>query len=605
MIHKTNIPKLSDVLLLVTGIGVGVTASGYYSLYGYSILVSLLWLSSLVITGVYFWLRGKKNPRLLNAGSLYNSDLYIIIALLFVFVPLYLLFIYVVPFQINTDEIATMIFAKRITTQAYPDIFTLSEYFQFPVFIFIIFGWLGKLMGGINLVNMRLVHAVFGLATIVFSYFLFRPFLSPKLATSVAVLVGSNHALLAISRMAIRNNTILLIETASLFLLFIGFKRRQLFFSFLGGAVAGLSFYGYGPGRMTFILWLLFLLLVALFFRQTIKLKKLARLAVVSLLGFVLVVAPIGVATAKQINGGEALIYQRGQLLIFPEGRRLQQQWVLASSISEGVKTNIIQGLTVFNNRAHDQGYMYFNRGHGFVDPLTGVLIWVGLLAIFSKIVIKSERREADFLVLGSFLLLWLIFSFVVNKAPNYGRLLIILPFGAYFAVWGIKIISDFLGKQLGKTGLASVSAITKAVFGLTIVIIAFWNLAIYGDFIRQGVTEGNDVGGTARYIETRKTIPDYSYYLAADKEYPYFYTNPGSPWEWKDWISFFVGETQLAKVVSPESFLEAIDSPPFTIFMSQSLWQVSEAALIDLYPNLTIHSITPNSSLVALEVYQ
>jgi len=593
---KINIFKLRRIHLLIIGIMLGVIAPIYYVFYGYGLFLLLLWVWSLVITGIYFFLQRKGEKKFIIGYT--KSDLIIVFAILIMFAPLYLAFIYTVPFQINTDEIVIMSEERRLTDSVNPDIFAVSPYFHFPAFIFIIFGWLAKMIGGIDLYHVRLVHASFGLAIIVLSYFFFRTFLPKLFAIGGAVLVGSNHALLAISRMATRENADVFIEITALFFLFIAFRRNSLFFSFLGGAVAGLSLYSYFPGRMTIMLWLLFLVFLAIFLRSKIRLAMLTRLGIVSLLGFILVAAPIGAATIKELKSSEsAFYYQKQQLLIFPEGRALQQRWESTPTVDEAVKRNILRGLAMFNNNAYDRGYAYPNYGHGFVDPLTGILIWFGILSI----VLKSKKKEEDVLFLGSFVLLWLTFSLLTTKNPHYPRLLIILPFVAYVTIQGIKVISGGMGRVLQKLFSNSTFSFSHVLFGFIVGAIVFWNLFIFGDFVKKGLVEGHDVGGTARYVESRKYIPNYSFYLAANQSYPYYSWE--MPAAWRTWIAFFAGEDQKTEVLDPTSFVASLSNPPFTIFMSQRLWQQSKSALTDAYPNLQIHNIKPDASLVAIEV--
>ena len=40
---------------------------------------------------------------------------------------------------------------------------------------------------------------------------------------------------------------------------------------------------------------------------------------------------------------------------------------------------NAKNGLGAFNNTVVDHGWIYQNNGHGFVDPLTGILLWLGV----------------------------------------------------------------------------------------------------------------------------------------------------------------------------------------------------------------------------------
>ena len=69
---------------------------------------------------------------------------------------------------------------------------------------------------------------------------------------------------------------------------------------------------------------------------------------------------------------------QRETLLIYPEARELQRTWVFESTVAGGIWKNVSWGLTAFNNKIEDHGFIYLNRGHGFVDPLTGIFLGGG-----------------------------------------------------------------------------------------------------------------------------------------------------------------------------------------------------------------------------------
>ncbi len=58
-----------------------------------------------------------------------------------------------------------------------------------------------------------------------------------------------------------------------------------------------------------------------------------------------------------------------------------RRTWVFESTVAGGMWKNISWGLTAFNNKIADHGFIYENKGHGFVDPLTGIFLWVGVLA--------------------------------------------------------------------------------------------------------------------------------------------------------------------------------------------------------------------------------
>ncbi len=571
-----------SLALLIGGILSGIVSSTLYYLRGYHHGILGLFLASLFLTGAYFFLKRTRKKSRFN-----KYDTAAVAILLLIFAPLYLAFIYTIPWQVGSDEVTIMITERNTIYRDNFDPFGISSYFGFPSLVFLTFGWLGKITGGIDLLHMRTIHAVSGLAVILLGYFLFRTGLSRPLSFVGAVILGSNHSLLAISRMAMRDNTGLLIEVAALTVLLIGLQRKCQFYTFLGGLIAGLSFYVYYPGRITIIAWFAFLAMTALFIRKT-SFRELTKLGIIALLGFAMVANPIMLATVKAQD--LALKFQREQLLIFPEGRELLKPWYATNTTYEGVKTNMIYGLTAFNNEVDDHGWIYSNYKHGFVDPLTGILIWIGLATILFELFSKRELQNIELLSVAGFLILWLLLSFVVGKSPNYTRLLVILPFVAVLVTKAIGTISNFTNAKIGKLRASNV------LFALFVIIIFFWNLGILSDYVKRVFSEGNDIGGTARYIEERKGIANYTFYFAESGQYTYYV------WGMK-WHEFFVDPTQQSIIISPESAIESIRQLPFTIFTSESGWKLFENQTRNLYPNLNIQNIKADGSLLAIEV--
>ena len=116
--------------------------------------------------------------------------------------------------------------------------FGLSKYFGIPSLIFWVLGNMAMAIGGeITLFSMRLAHAFFGLAIIGLSYFLLRlafPFRAALIGTAI---IGLSHPLIAISRMAMRDNSALLAAVGAFTILLVGLKRNSVFLAFIGGLV--------------------------------------------------------------------------------------------------------------------------------------------------------------------------------------------------------------------------------------------------------------------------------------------------------------------------------------------------------------------------------
>ncbi len=517
-----------------------------------------------------------------------NSRLFSLIgltSLLVFFCSIYLLNLYLIPYQINSDEITILKITQTASHQPINQIFGLaSYYFYTPTFIFMIFGYLANFFGGITFYNMRLIHAFFGLIIIFLSYFFFRISLNNRWAIIASSILGINHSLIAISRMAMRDNSGLLFEILSLFFLLKSINQRSHLLAILGGVFLGLCFYVYFVARITIVIWLIFIL-ITFFSSKTISGIKLLKLTAITLVTVLIVCLPLIIETISVPPN--SLHYQKEQILIFTEGQQMQKYWINAPSVIQGIEQNIINGLTIFTNNKSDYAYIYPNPNHGFTDPLTGWLVLIGFLLLL----FKHQKNQLDILVLTGFLVLVFTFSFLINKAPDYTRLLIILPFVGYLAIQPLILIKSFIKNRVIKLTFLTIILLT----------IIFLNLLIFNDFVSKGLIEGNDLGSTARYVDDRKALKNYSFYLAANSQFPYY--SWGDPETWHTWFGIFANPNQKTEVINPNQLMNSELTLPFTLFLSNHLWEQKNKDLIRLYPNYKLYTIKPDGSLLAFEV--
>ena len=561
----------------VAGLGafLWVVSLAVYAADGFGLAVGLLWLFGLLLACAALY-----EPIALPA----RVDMVAPLGLMAVFAPLYLIRFASLPVQVNSDEVAIMLFAKKYAAMANPDMFGLSEYFGHPVALLVVWGKLGGLLGGVTLDHMRLLHVLTGLLTIGLSYALFRQLLAVPWAVIASAVLGLNHAFGMISRMAMRENTPVLVEVAALALLLYGLRRRNLFATLLGGAVAGLGYYVHFPGRMIFPLWVLFLVVLAVVYRP----PRLLRLGAVAISGFVLVALPYVIAYQKA--PADLKHHQREALLLTHDGRELQKSWVSANSVGEGIKKNIEWGLGAFNNNHVDEAFIYPNFGHGFVDPLTGGLLWLGV----STVLVAAVRRRGPpwaIFPLVSFIVLWLVFAFLVGQAPDYPRMLVILPFVAYLVAEAIRFLAGLSRRAAPAVAVAALLAI------------GIWNGFIGWDFIHTGQFYGDDIGGTGRFVQSHSGIPGEKFYISADQGSLNYYVW-GTPEIWTQRLQLFArDDSQVAGVVDPSVLPRFAASPPFIIFMRAELWNRVKHDFARRYPHYGVHQITPDGLHLAVGV--
>jgi len=570
-----------------------IAACVIYHEFGFNFIIFAIWLAGLATSGWRIYkLRATAPQQIERADVLTTLALYLVALLAFVWS------IYTVPYQVNADEIAVIKSELNWCSQGICDVFGLSPYFGFTYCHFLVEGWLANLLGGIDLYHVRLLHGLTGAAIVASSYVFFRLLGLARLPAIVGSLfICSNHSLVALSRMANITNFPLLVEICALSVLYEALKRRCVFTTYLGGVLAGLGFYVYYPARIVVPTWILFNLLLFMFRRSEFSGRVLVKLLAIFAFGLAMTIGPLAMAHDRQRQEViEAIAFQKHQCLLYPEGRDLNKYWMDEKTIAGGVLHNIRNGLTVFNNNIVDNGYQYENPGHSFVDPLSGVLIWIG----FARVFLFLRTQPASLLILSGFLLQMFAFSFLITKAPNYTRLLVILPYAGYFVAQALSVISSMIDRQLEKRWKGVARVAQPFVFASACLVIAVLNFNIFQAFNLIGQIHGDDVGGTVRYVEARRKQPAHLFITAASTKYPYYRWDGPDTWTYR--VEPFLGPQQECLAFAPQDLTTAPIEPPFTIFMNKELWTANQAELTKRYPHLVVHELFDTRGALAIE---
>ena len=588
-------PRMPRRLPLAAGGGLGAGSLVVYATAGYGPAFLALWLAGLGLLAFAFARDAERPPHVAGVDVLAAAGLAA------AFAPLYLLRAHRWPVQVGSDEVAIMANARRYAERADVDLLGVSDYLGHPAGLLVLFGRIGEQIGGVELLHMRLLHGALGLLTIAAAYALFRQ-LQPRVwAAFAACVLGLSHSFLMISRMAMRENTAVLLEVVALALLIRGLRHGHRLSSFLGGVAAGLGFYVYYPARFTIVVWAVFLVGLAVLARPAYSLGRLRRAALATALGFVLVATPILVAEQRAPASQVAL--QREALLIYPEAREKQREWLFASSQREAIAKNVLWGLSAFNNRVVDHSWIYVNEGHGFVDPLTGILLWVGAAAVL----VAYVRRRGDpwlLFALMAFAILWLSFALLVNKAPNYTRLLVTLPFVALLATAAVRLLAEHATRLAGRSAPRRGRIAGAAVAAAVLVLVAGANLTIARDYVDAGIERGDLIGDTGRYIESHRDAPGQRFYIATDDTERYRYYDWGFPGIWEERLAVFAGDpARVGAVIKPAALARFAAAPPFALFLRRELWAEHEARLTERYETVWTRAVSRDASRIVVEV--
>lgn len=587
--EKNSLVFLSGALILFF------TCLIVYGYKGYSNALLVFWIFSLFLLGLF--ISCLKKPSLFL--PLNRKDLVFLSILALILFPVFLYNNYELPQQATTDEFVILTKYKFITGLESPDLFGLGHHTDYPTLLFYVYGHLTKLLGEINFDNIRTVHAFFGLVIPLLIYGLFRLFASPFFSFGVALLIGFSHSFVVISRMGLTVNNGLLMQTIALFFFFIAIQKKEYVYAYVGGVISGLTFYFNLVGKGIFFVWASFLMLTVLFTAKSHFLKvswwKKNRhyvwLGLASILGFVVTISPMILATLISNVNNEQHSYTASQLLIFKEGRELQQKWVRAETIEEGVIINIKNGILLFNQEKTDLGWIYTNPEQGFVDPLTGILLWTGIIFVLAR-----KKGTKDFLMLAGFFFYWLLFIFILTKTPNYTRSLIILPFVMFFVMTAITEIGKKINCSFPLFGKK-----TSYVFCTFILfaIVALNGLILY-DYTQKGFKYPEEVGSTIRYLEEKKSNLEHSYYIITDGGDAYFFdSNENKSMEW---IRAIIHQNQSATVLHA-SELDRPFEKPFTLFMRGHVWAKNRYLLKIMYPDAKKINMYYDGMFTAIEV--
>jgi hypothetical protein len=239
------ISKVIDLLFRSNGAQISIgcllvfLAATFYYICGFSWILFFLWLAGLAICGHRFF---KKEETFVEGIN--RFDLLLAVALMAVSLPVFLYQIYTVPFQVSRDETVLIACEQSWVADGTVDLFGISPYFGFPYLPYLLLGWGGHFLGDVNLYHQRLLHGIDAVAIVGCAFLFYRVLGLTKILSALGSLfICFNHAFVAISRMAFKDNGALLMELLALTLLFHGFKRRRFLPTYIGGLFAGVACY--------------------------------------------------------------------------------------------------------------------------------------------------------------------------------------------------------------------------------------------------------------------------------------------------------------------------------------------------------------------------
>jgi len=525
-------------------------------------------------------------------------DLLMILGIFLLVGPLYLSFNYHVTQRILPDELVWLGIILNIFDGTTPfNLFGFS-WQNYPIAGFVVMGWIAKLFGSVDFLTMRLANASVGVFIILPAYIFFRLYFNRFYTFWATLMLVSNPALIALSRYIGFLNYVVLLFIIIHFFLILCIKQKSKFLAFWAGIFLGLSFYIYPVARLMFFAWF-FSFLVWLFKeREQLNIKKELAIFCVILWGFTAMAGPIILNTWRS----PIVDTYMENFLIYQEGRQNQMVWFGMPSIRDGILLNITNGIKMFNFPIEDQYNFFRLKERGIIDPVSGVLLWIGFLAVF----LKRRKEIENYLMLYSFLFLWFIFIFIINLTPSFPRILILLPLLIYFITQGLRmaycglISIKFVRKGLRKIYLKSFLSLFAAG-------IIFVNIAAYYTFVWNDLeTGGNDYGKVYRYLDHLKQRKNLKiYYIGHIENEPpqqgdLFYDN------WSMWYKHLATDPNVYKQLKIDEVLSYSNlfKKPFSLVMTGHYWDILKPSLEKKFPELKKRVLLDEYRIIALESF-
>jgi len=561
-----------------------------------------IWFIALTLAAMPFFFQRVRS----YSFDLSKDDVMPLILLVGVSIPLFILFLDRLPIQMAVDEVVTLAETKEVLSHA-RDWLGPSGYHDYPNMGYVCFGNLAKLFGSLSITTLREANALIGIVTVAALYVFYRSSCQIFFALNAATVAGFCHSFIGLSKIGIRGNVDVLVEVISYTILIASAKLRCQFLAFLGGATAGGAYYFYYPARSTIIVWGLTNALASLPLDKAGR-REVWHLFAISLFAFFMTALPEMIASAERADP-----YVKQQLLFTKEGMAQQMDRESTHNPNIAYFNNVTNSLSAFNTNKTDSWGNYWNPGHGLVEPITGLLLWIGLLGLVLE---KKERDQVNWVAtvsLTGFCVLLFVYTFILSTAPAYTRAILLIPFVGFFAVKGAFVLGAVFDSALSKLSFSKAMFLSQMAVVILVLMIFASNLAFVVAWLNMGFVYGDRFGTAIRYVEARHDRPDYKFYIVTSIATPSV-ERSFLPWKTgtdSEWLLGLASTRQEFKAIEPESFCADIEKglldgkpikPPLTVFVTRSITPCLDS-FVRLHPQVKMYPISPGYEYAALEL--
>ena len=587
---------------LVRGLGVAAVTAGVYAVFGYSPLVLGGWIAAMVLAGESLAVDRRPTPA---ADRLGPGEWAFLAAVVAGLACLLLPHLASMPYEFSTDEIYSTATVRDFQSGRERDPFGLVQWWGLPAMWFAVAGLTAHAVGA-SIESMRLVSALTGLAAIVPLYVWVRAVLGRGTARLATLLFAFGNAYIAWGRIALHQNSPVLVLCVALALLAVGLRDRCPLRVFLGGIALGLGFHTYPSGQILLFIWAA--VLVAAVVTGSASIRSVGAVGALSGFGALLAIGPMLVT----ISTSWSAFLMRARAIAISNPEAVERLGVmLRVDPGTAASENTIRAMLSFNG---PYPYVtYTNPGNGFVDPVMGVLLWLGLALALAR-----PHRLGTLVCAIGFAAVYTI-GFLTEGAPVHGRLLVALPFVAALGAVAVRRIGVAIAPGEG-------GAVVRRRLGIAFAagFIAL-NLGIYRNYVGDQITRGRNDEVTAigrsmgvgvaspgpmgRFLGREpRWDPNTLAVLVTGEDNPVF--DWADEKAWRDWMAFFSDPSAVVVVPDVASFTEVLPTEfrrggwsGAVLFMRTDAWNRERDLLYARYPNLTHRTITDSRRLIEVRV--
>jgi hypothetical protein len=588
---------------LALALTLAVIATFGYAAFGFGLAVLVAWLGSWVLAA-----GSLRSPRagVRGTSGLCPGEIAFLGCTMAVLALLVLPYAAVMPFEISTDEIYSIGAVRDFAEGRATDPLGLVGWWGLPALQFASLAVVG-LVSGMSIEAMRLVSGLVAIATVLPFYLWVRTLNGRTTAIVATVILAGSHAFIGWGRIALTQNVPVFLFALAMALLATGLRDRSSLKLLLGGIVLGLGWHTYPSGQVLVLIWAAVLGSSVLL--RTVRARDLAPVATLTLIGFLLAALPMFVSVFG--NWDVFSMRARGISITNPAAVALMGGHLGLQDSAVILRENLVRGLLSFNG---PYPYVtYHNPGAGFVDPLTGTLLWLGVAAAIVRI------RHLGLRVAGIGFLAVFAAGLLTEGAPVHGRLLVALPCVAILSATALLSIGRALAPGVAR------GRVRRRLAAAFLVVFVVTNLVTFRGFVRAQLAGGkNDVataigrtlgmgiemtGPVARFLgqkprwDSRRLVvllddPDAPMHLWADEE------------AWVFWAAFF-SDPDRVRYITDLSELEDAPASRFargfwdqaTLFMRRGTWERERDRLTRSYPGLEHEHVTDNRAISAVHL--